>query len=64
MTPEPLPADDPLRKLENVILTPHIAGIPNLDYSVDLIVDGFCEDLKRYIRGEALKNVIDIKRGY
>ncbi len=64
MTPEPLPADDQLRKLENVILTPHIAGIPNLDYSVDLIVDGFCEDLKRYIRGETLKNVIDIRRGY
>lgn len=25
---EPLPSDSPLRKLENVILTPHVAGIP------------------------------------
>ena len=32
---EPLPSDSPLRTLENIILTPHVAGIP-LDANVDM----------------------------
>ena len=64
MTPEPLPADHPLRKMENVVLTPHIAGIPHLDYTNALIVAEFCEDLVRYIEGKPLKYVIDRTRGY
>ena len=35
---EPLPEESPLRKLENVILTPHTAGMP----------DGFKFHQKRY----------------
>ena len=64
MTPEPLPADHPLRQMDNVILTPHTAGIPNLDYSVNLIISRFCEDLERYIAGEPVQHVVDISKGY
>jgi phosphoglycerate dehydrogenase-like enzyme len=64
MTPEPLPADHPLRKMDNVILTPHIAGIPNLDYTNDMIVKEFCEDLERYIDGRPLKYTIDRSKRY
>lgn len=60
---EPLPDDSPLWELENVILTPHIAGVsPNyMERAMDVI--GY--NLKAYVSpyGEMM-NVIDSKKGY
>lgn len=64
MTPEPLPADDPLYDAKNVILTPHISGNMSLGLTCDINVDMFCENLKRYFRGEPLAHVVDRKIGY
>lgn len=59
---EPLPADSALWKLDNVIIAPHIAAAtPHYD---DRAVELFCENLRRYLRGDALLNVVDITRGY
>lgn len=61
-TREPLPKDSPLWALSNVILTPHIAGFsPNYEQRT---VDIFCENLRRYIAGEPLLNVVDKAAGY
>jgi phosphoglycerate dehydrogenase-like enzyme len=60
--PEPLPPEHPLWQLPNVIITPHVAadsGQQNERY-VLLIA----ENLRRYIAGEPLLNVVDIARGY
>jgi phosphoglycerate dehydrogenase-like enzyme len=59
---EPLPQSSPYWELPNVILTPHTAwsSARVLDRSVDL----FCDNLVRFSRGEALRNVVDPTAGY
>jgi phosphoglycerate dehydrogenase-like enzyme len=59
---EPLSPDSRLWDFENVIITPHISGGQE-DYLV-LATALFCENLKRYLNGKKLMNVIIRKRGY
>ena len=59
---EPLPPDSRLWDFDNVMLTPHISGAQE-DYLV-LGTKLFCENLKRYLQGKKLMNVISRKRGY
>jgi phosphoglycerate dehydrogenase-like enzyme len=60
--PEPLPPDDPLWDFPNVILTQHTSGgTPDLDRRV---TDIFLDNLRRYLDGEPLRNLIDYGRGY
>lgn len=59
---EPLPADSELWDLPNVILSPHMAGTS--DKRSYRVVALFCENLKRYLAGEQLRNVIDIRKAY
>jgi phosphoglycerate dehydrogenase-like enzyme len=60
---EPLPGDSPLWHLDNVILTPHIAGISPqyLERALDIIR----HNLQVYVNqsGEMM-NVVDLSRGY
>jgi len=59
---EPLPADSPLWDLENVLITPHVAGFsPRYD---ERAVDLFATNLARYLVGEPLLNRVDQGRGY
>ncbi len=59
---EPLPAESPLWRLPNVILSPHVAG--NTDQYSRRFTDLFLENLARYRAGEPLRNVVDLARGY
>jgi phosphoglycerate dehydrogenase-like enzyme len=59
---EPLPDDDPLWKLNNVILTPHISGITS-QYDARA-VELFSENLSRYLSGLPLYNRFDPESGY
>jgi phosphoglycerate dehydrogenase-like enzyme len=61
---EPLPADNPLWKLENVIITPHISPGPGSELHLWRQVDLFTDNLRRYLAGEPLLNVVDVDRGY
>ncbi len=59
---EPLPADSPLWKLENVLISPHVAGYtPRYD---ERAVALFAHNLARYLDAEPLLNVLDKERGY
>lgn len=59
---EPLPLDSPLWDLENVILSPHVAGF-TIHYD-ERATDLFAENLRRYLAGEPLLNLVDKERGY
>ena len=59
--PEPLPADHPLWQMDNVLITPHVAGRGG-----DRVRHGILlrENLRRFAAGEALLNVVDPELGY
>jgi phosphoglycerate dehydrogenase-like enzyme len=59
---EPLPPDHPLWDMENVILTPHISG--GTEIYNERAVEIFAANLRRYLAGEPLENVVDAARGY
>jgi len=59
---EPLPADSPLWDLDNVILTPHAAGTSQ--HRPRRTVEFFCDNLRRYLAGEPLRNVVDKRKGF
>jgi len=59
---EPLPADSPLWKQDNVILSPHVGGV-SLKYD-ERATDLFAQNLSRYLAGEPLMNMVDRERGY
>ena len=59
---EPLPADNPLWKFPNVLLTPHISG--NSPYYDQRAIALFADNLARYLAGTPLLNPVDPLRGY
>jgi phosphoglycerate dehydrogenase-like enzyme len=59
---EPLPAESPLWDLENVLISPHVAGFtPHYD---ERAVALFTRNLGRFLAGEPLLNLVDKVRGY
>ena len=59
---EPLPDDSPLWKMDNVIISPHVAGFtPHYD---DRATALFAENLRRYLGGEPLLNQVERGREY
>ncbi len=60
---EPLHADSELYSLPNVFLTPHIAGVAAEEHWHRMI-GLFADNLKRYLTGQPLLNVVDLNAGY
>ncbi len=63
---EPLPENSSLWNMENVILTPHIAG-PSFGGNTevqDMIWNICMENLERYLDGQKLKNTVRMTEGY
>ena len=54
---EPLPADSPLWDLPNVVLAPHTAALNDLEDQ--RIAELFADNLRRFLAGEELVNVVD-----
>jgi glyoxylate/hydroxypyruvate reductase A len=57
---EPLPPEHPLWALDNVVITPHVAG-PS---TAEEIAPVFNDNLARWARGRPLQHVVDRTRGY
>ena len=62
--PEPLPKDHPLWDAPNTIITPHVTGGYTLQRTLDKIIDLATENLRRFIAGEKLINLVDFEEGY
>jgi phosphoglycerate dehydrogenase-like enzyme len=59
---EPLPPESPLWDLENVIITTHVAG--SSPRRPQRTFEFFRENLRRYVAGEPLLNVVDKRKGF
>ena len=57
--PEPLPAESPLWDVPNLLLTPHVAGGMRLEITRRRCVEMAQENLRRYLAGEELENIIE-----
>lgn len=60
--PEPLPADHPLWRHPRVRLTPHISS--NYTLVRGVLLEKVNQNLDRFVRGEALADVVDPVAGY
>lgn len=60
--PEPLPPESELWSLPNVILTPHTSWAT--EHLYERAAEIFLDNLDRYRRGAALRNVVDLRAGY
>ncbi len=59
---EPLPRESEMWDLPNLIVTPHMAG--NFSAYLDRVMDILRENLRRYVAGEPMVNLLDKQRGY
>ncbi len=59
---EPLPKNSPLWEMDNVIISPHNSWASEMNANRRYKIA--YENMKRYIKGEELINLVDIKRGY
>jgi phosphoglycerate dehydrogenase-like enzyme len=59
---QPLPKDSELWGLPNVIISPRIGGLTEQKWAPLLPI--FIENLKRFLAGEPLRNVVDKELGY
>ena len=61
---EPLSEESPLWDMENVIITPHTAGLTE-HYTKRVIEDIFIPNFKDYLTGKTPSiNLVDYKKGY
>ena len=60
--PEPLPAGDPLWSMPNVMISPHSASTAVSENRK--LTELFCQNLKRYLKGETLINILDTVKLY
>ena len=60
--PEPLPKDSPLWDQPNVLITPHVAASGGDSRRRTQIIA--VENLRRYVAGEPLLNIVDMAAGY
>ncbi len=60
--PEPLPHDHPLRAFRNVVISPHLAGMSDNNFTRRF--ENIILNLDRFIHHQPLINIVDKERGY
>jgi phosphoglycerate dehydrogenase-like enzyme len=61
-TVEPLPRESPLWGMRNVMISPHSAS--TVDTENAALTDLFCENLRRWLDGQPLRNLYSREKGY
>jgi phosphoglycerate dehydrogenase-like enzyme len=62
--PEPLPPEHPLWEARNILITPHVSGNYNLPETYERVAALCADNLKRYMDGLELNNLVDLSTGY
>jgi D-3-phosphoglycerate dehydrogenase len=63
VTPDEPPApDSPLWSAPRLIITPHVGG--QSAHRIDAMTDFFCDNLRRYLAGRPLVNLVDKHLGF
>jgi phosphoglycerate dehydrogenase-like enzyme len=62
--PEPLPPGHRLWKIENAVITPHVAGGRNMPETGEHCMQLNLRNAARFIKGETLESLVDVKTGY
>ena len=62
--PEPLPPGHRLWKLENAVITPHVAGGRYMSETGQYVMKLNLENARRFVRGEPLESLVDFNTGY
>jgi phosphoglycerate dehydrogenase-like enzyme len=62
--PEPLPPEHRLWKLENALITPHIAGWRYMKETGQYIMKLNLDNARRFVLGEPLDSLVDYNTGY
>ena len=60
--PEPLPTGHPLWTMPNCIITPHVGNTPEM--AIPLLSERITENVSRYLSGEPLIGLVDVRHGY
>ena len=60
--PEPLPKEHPLWSMPNCIITPHVGNTPEM--AIPLLSTRITENVSRYLAGEPLIGLVDVRHGY
>lgn len=60
--PEPLPAEHKLWSLSNCIITPHVGNTPEM--AIPLLSARITENVCRYLAGDELIGLVDVRHGY
>jgi phosphoglycerate dehydrogenase-like enzyme len=63
VTPEPLPADDPLWSLDNCLLSMHLSGRSQTSL-MSKAAELFLANLEALLAGRPMRNVVDLSAGY
>lgn len=61
---EPVPNGDPAWNTKNLLFTPHCSGKMTMRHTRDVLVDTFCENLKRFCAGQPMLHVVNKNLGY
>ncbi len=59
---EPLPPDSKLWELPNLLFSPHVSG--DMENYIGQATEVFCKNLRRYVEGKKLLNVVNKQLGY
>lgn len=62
--PEPLPADNRLWKMPNVLITPHVSGGYHLKETHNRIIKIAARNITHLVKNEAFENLVDMNSGY
>jgi phosphoglycerate dehydrogenase-like enzyme len=62
--PEPLPPEHRLWKLENAVITPHVAGNRYMKETGQYAMELNLANARRFVQGESLESLVDYKTGY